>query len=1253
MPDSSQSQTQFHIRTQTSSFSQALLNQYLQIPRQNEQFDIVILPNQRAKIFFLEAIQRVCPDRLQYILLFTLPEFLNRLTPHVEIGDNPLLLTSLLYANLAENLDHEFSLFSAFCGQQRQQVNQEDPSSEKPSSGVSHSTGLAKDLSTSDPATHFTGEFALLQILLKDLNILWHNLPETDTRSHIDPLKAMDLVAQYYRTGSSFLDEQFSRRYRELLKILIDLNKDNVRSERSLSPYLRLQFVAWLWEQTKQLLTPENGNWFQNRFIQRSIEWLGVPLIFEGYLMYVAANQWFEWIDQVNAIWGNAPNRRIIVLLAGLLLDRNPFRILQKIKENLDNVHILWEPVAHLHELENYLTADLVTSLPTTSHNAKPPKPIQTLLPTSQQSTLANSTPHNPNPALSSSKTPALFVHSVPTRTAQLGLIRHLLTNANNNNNTQDTNHPSRALLLLFKEDLIPLLMHLLPEVNISMGLPLHLTVLRSLCTLLLETASLLQRQEYCPMELVHRWWEHPLGRLVLRTETPSFLPKLECLTKLGSTGDLPFRQMFHDEWLKILWTLTQRCTPSALTHYWTQYLDLWKLLSRRLNSALTQYSQESRQDSSVALQTAGIYLQAINTLIQQLQMVFPIVLRDSVSQSNAPETPSPAKDNENEGEEHQVVPLEFFLVFTQFLLHQTKVSLQGAPLHPCQALGLLETRALTFDRIIIPDVVSSAIRMHGERKTFLSPVLRAAMYLPGDSIVALRNYYTLFRLVAHAKEIHLLVPTRDEHGKETQPSTLIQQLQWYLKTEAQHLDYAAGSLFADIAAHSRNDAKESENQQEDYHSRQPVPPGTTPDPLPYPLISSSMPVWVNLNREQTHSQKNNSSQEDKPFSLSVSALTDLIACPYRYLLARHWSLTPPSFPPDIHRLDTTLVGSTVHYALQAIYHPEQQEQDILTMLNTLLADPQKLDSIVHNALVQAMTSTMPGESVSSATVAPTLRQSVNFISARAIVQRILEQDRKRLNPRTGTPKILRILHEMPVGNNWLSARIDRIEIIQGDKHREGNQIRLCDFKYSVPSGVFTLSSENAETFIKAVGERIQQIAQLIQIRSADPGNTKQVASLLPSIQQTLFRKNREGYMLQLLLYGYLFQHTPMSECIKPRTANSQFPDLVIYNMTGLWQGNKARRTPYEYLLWSSGQEKQQVHNPGDRASHLSELLEYHLVPPMKQLYHLLNDVIQNTSPEHLPEILIPLPDDKNCNTCPFFEICPAKFSARPHRLPY
>ncbi len=1228
-----------------SAFSRALIQQYLQMP--GGKVDIVILPNQRAKIFFLDALQRMSPERLQSVHLYTLSEFVNRLTPHVEICDNPLLLTSLLYASLAQELGGDFSLLSFSAGGNG---TRETPSpSPGPTSSVPEDRELGEKSSPRDFSAHFTEKFALLQILLKDLNVLWHNLPEKDTGARIDPLQAMELVAAYYETGHSFQDKQFTQRYLELLKNLIDLD---ARDFRARARQDRLRFIAGLWRKTAELLTPYCHNsgcdWFQNRFIQRSIEWVKAPLVFEGYLMYVAANKWFGWIDKVNAIWGDGQNRRIIVLMAGLLLDRNPFRILQKIKDNLENVHIFWEPVPHLRELEQYLTADLYSVFPGTSGNHSLSKPIQQLLPTSQHK-LADH-PHASNAEDSPKEKPALFVHTVPTRTAQIGLIRYLLTNAQTH--TQDAEPGSRrTLLLLFKEDLLPLLIHLLPEVNISMGLPLHLTALRPLCTLLIETASLLQdQQEICPVELVHRWWEHPLGKLVLHTESStessSLPPTMESITRHASGGGVPFCQVFHEKWLGILRTLAQKCAPSALSQYFAQYLELWRFLVRRLVN--------HQQDDPALRQSAWIHLQAIHTLIQHLQMIFPVVLDAIFSQPEASQkTPRTANtSNKDREEDGRVVPLEFFTVFTQFLLHQVRAPLKGDRLHLWQALGLLETRALTFDRIIIPDVLNSAIRMHGDGNTFLSPVIRAAMYLPVDSIVALRNYYTLFRLVAHAKEVHLIVPARDEHGRETQASTLIHQLQWYLDTEVQHLDYAAGNLFTEMTTHSPEDQEFAvEQNSENTPSEQSTPSEATP--LPYSALLSSMPVWLNLTDHQLPSQENDSSRAQS-FTLSVSALMDLLICPYRYLLARYWRLSAPTLPPDLHTLDSRLVGSAVHYALQAIYNPQVQSNDLSRIQETLkdlLNTPDQLDNLVQNALLQAMTSPNSQKEEkehSGGAATPVLRQSVNFFSAREIVRRILAHDLQRLHNPESKPKVTQILHEIPVGNDWLSARIDRIEIFQRDEQEGDGQVRLCDFKYSVGRGLPTLHGQKAIEVIGALGLRIQQIAQLIEIQMGN-ATARQLQELIQSLQQTPFREKQETYILQLLLYGYLFFQSPSMNGQNHLTvANQRFPDLVIYNMKGVWHSTNNQNEEYEYLIWSpegalpsARQNELQTAHQESNAPDLLQHLERDVLSPLKdRLLNLLRQVIQEVPPDRLSHILVPLPDDRACASCPVADVC-------------
>jgi len=96
-------------------------------------------------------------------------------------------------------------------------------------------------------------------------------------------------------------------------------------------------------------------------------------------------------------------------------------------------------------------------------------------------------------------------------------------------------------------------------------------------------------------------------------------------------------------------------------------------------------------------------------------------------------------------------------LNFLQNYLNNTKIPFTGEPLKGTQILGLLETRNLNFDRVIILDVNEGVVPGVEKYDPLLPQHLRVDIGIPGyiekESIYA-HNFY---RLVNGAKEVHLL----------------------------------------------------------------------------------------------------------------------------------------------------------------------------------------------------------------------------------------------------------------------------------------------------------------------------------------------------------------------------------------------------------------------------------------------------------------------------------------------------------------
>lgn len=141
------------------------------------------------------------------------------------------------------------------------------------------------------------------------------------------------------------------------------------------------------------------------------------------------------------------------------------------------------------------------------------------------------------------------------------------------------------------------------------------------------------------------------------------------------------------------------------------------------------------------------------------------------------------------------------FLSLTDRMISAETVTFEGQPLRGLQVMGMLETRALDFDRIVIPSLNERILPARRRVRTFISDSLRRAYGLPpvnySESIFA----YYFFRMIARAKEVVLLYDARSSEGARSgDVSRYVLQLQYLydrenLQVESRSFDISMSDL--------------------------------------------------------------------------------------------------------------------------------------------------------------------------------------------------------------------------------------------------------------------------------------------------------------------------------------------------------------------------------------------------------------------------------------------------------------------------
>lgn len=261
-------------------------------------------------------------------------------------------------------------------------------------------------------------------------------------------------------------------------------------------------------------------------------------------------------------------------------------------------------------------------------------------------------------------------------------------------------------------------------------------------------------------------------------------------------------------------------------------------------------------------------------------------------------------------------------------LLAPEKVNFEGEPLEGLQVMGLLETRCLDFDCLVIPSMSEKIFPMRLRSKTFIPDNLRRAYGMPPSNYEEAVFAYHFYRLISRASRLYMLHDARVGGLKSGDVSRYVLQLE--------HL-YARGKV------------RRVEHT--------------------FSLTSPRMrPMRVDKKGEIS-ARLDRFFERDTKSRLSASALQSYMACPMKFFfgyVARFNSDNPPS-----EFMDAATAGTIVHSAVERLYIPDAAMRGKLLdrplsldegFLSGIASRPGIIRSAVEQALREHYLRQQPGE---------------------------------------------------------------------------------------------------------------------------------------------------------------------------------------------------------------------------------------------------------------------------------------------------
>lgn len=339
-------------------------------------------------------------------------------------------------------------------------------------------------------------------------------------------------------------------------------------------------------------------------------------------------------------------------------------------------------------------------------------------------------------------------------------------------------------------------------------------------------------------------------------------------------------------------------------------------------------------------------------------------------------------------------------------LLAGEKVNFEGEPLQGLQVMGLLETRAIDFDHVIMLSLNDKEMPRSARRRTFIPDSLRHGFGLPVSSTAeALYSYY-FYRLLSRAKDVTLIYDAREGEGMRSGGKSrfLLQLDLLYAKDKVSHENYS-------FALNSSDSVPESVEK-----------------------TTEVMEILENFKKEGSG------------YNLSASSLNTYCGCPVQFYFKTVQGINDDPEPTDT--IDSITQGDIVHDMMLNLYFPKELQNKYLK--KRLVVGPDHIRDILADeaALEQMMTRMvnkhyfhLEGEDLDRP-----LPQGIGLVASRLLgeVKDFLRNDLRRA-PLVLLGGELKGKVQWRIGNSPavnIGYAFDRVEEID-----EGRRLKMIDYK--------------------------------------------------------------------------------------------------------------------------------------------------------------------------------------------------------------
>ncbi|MBW8362197.1 MAG: PD-(D/E)XK nuclease family protein [Kaistella sp.] len=288
----------------------------------------------------------------------------------------------------------------------------------------------------------------------------------------------------------------------------------------------------------------------------------------------------------------------------------------------------------------------------------------------------------------------------------------------------------------------------------------------------------------------------------------PASLDALSSVEFLNITMGFPLKNLGFSQAVKQLFYLQKQLEKKTSSYYYNDVLTVLEELpnsddEKMIIAEFKSFIEErnivyiSAKQLKESLRSLSYYRlfqkpESVNAFLDLLiNFCFELKFRelDDIQYENVSHFEKIFKIIKNQIEPYSFeVKMETLEVLINQLLSSESIDFQGEPLQGLQVMGLLETRLLNFENIILLSVNEGKLPLGNSQNTYLPFEVRNHFqlhtFLENDSIYA----YHFYRLIQDSKNVHLLYNALSSGVNTGEKSRFITQMEFESPHEIRHL---------------------------------------------------------------------------------------------------------------------------------------------------------------------------------------------------------------------------------------------------------------------------------------------------------------------------------------------------------------------------------------------------------------------------------------------------------------------------------